>query len=154
MPTSLDPASAPYDSHMFFWFFESRGRDPDEAPLAVWFQGGPGAASIDQAVSGHSGPCIVQSDSATTKPNPWSWTEVANMLYIDQPVQTGFSYDVAVPGVVNTVTSEHDTTGATAPSGWTAIGATLASQDPAHTANATGNAARAIDHFLQLWFDE
>ncbi len=139
---------------MFFWFFESRGGDADEAPLAIWLQGGPGSARTDQAVRGHTGPCIVQRDSKTTKLNPWSWTAVANMLYIDQPVQTGFSYDAAVPGVLDTVTGDHDVGANVSASGWTAIRGSFSSQDPSHTANGTGIAARAVQHFLELWFDE
>ncbi len=64
---------------MFFWFFESRD-DPSDDPLVLWLQGGPGAGSTDQAVGGHNGPCIVASDSRTTRLNPWSWNNRANLL--------------------------------------------------------------------------
>jgi hypothetical protein len=48
-----------------------------------------------------NGPCLVNADSSTLRQNPWSWTGVSNMLYIDQPVQTGFSYDSLVNGTVD-----------------------------------------------------
>lgn len=40
------------------------------------------------------GPCFIAEDSKTTIHNPWSWNNHVNMLYIDQPNQVGFSYDI------------------------------------------------------------
>ncbi|KAG6832808.1 hypothetical protein H0H92_009427 [Tricholoma furcatifolium] len=38
------------------------------------------------------GPCRITNDSSSVTLNPYSWNNQANMLYIDQPVGTGFSY--------------------------------------------------------------
>lgn len=38
-----------------------------------------------------TGPCSVNADN-TTKLNPYSWNNYSNMIYIDQPIGTGFSY--------------------------------------------------------------
>ncbi|OOF92004.1 hypothetical protein ASPCADRAFT_408630 [Aspergillus carbonarius ITEM 5010] len=46
------------------------------------------------------GPCGVDANG-TVYNNPYSWNNVSNMLYIDQPVQTGFSYSIPVPGYVD-----------------------------------------------------
>jgi carboxypeptidase C (cathepsin A) len=46
------------------------------------------------------GPCSVDAN-LTTHDNPYSWTNVTNMLYIDQPTHTGFSYSVAVPAFIS-----------------------------------------------------
>ncbi|KAL8371775.1 hypothetical protein RB595_001530 [Gaeumannomyces hyphopodioides] len=148
------PASErqPYETSVFFWFFEAR-RSPETAPLAVWLQGGPGAASTDQAASGHNGPCIVNADSRTTAPNPHSWTEVANMLYVDQPAQTGFSYDSAAEGVYDLETGAVDLK-ATTPASPLFVAGRFPSQDPARTANSTQTAAHTVYRFLQAWFDE
>lgn len=76
---------------MWFWFFEARN-DPQNAPVAIWLNGGPGSASTIGAFMGN-GPCLL--DSNGTKPNPSSWNNYANMLYIDQPIGVGFSYGTA-----------------------------------------------------------
>lgn len=44
-----------------------------------------------------NGPCRISS-TGVVESNPYSWSNVSNMLYIDQPVGTGFSYSEAVNG--------------------------------------------------------
>jgi cathepsin A (carboxypeptidase C) len=72
----------------FFWFFESRS-NPSKDPLVLWLTGGPGCSS-EIALFAENGPCTV--DGTTTKSNKYSWNSNANLLYVDQPSGTGFSF--------------------------------------------------------------
>jgi carboxypeptidase D len=89
----------PYDIHTFFWFFEARKKSRN-APLPLWLQVGPGSPSTPATV-GENGPCRVARDSKHTVLNPWSWDNQANILYLGQSVQTGFSYDMLVRGTID-----------------------------------------------------
>ncbi|KAK8102784.1 hypothetical protein PG984_015930 [Apiospora sp. TS-2023a] len=144
----------PYEQKLFFWFFEAR-HSPETAPLSLWLQGGPGAASIDQAFTGN-GPCTVPEASGNaTVLNPWSWNNYANLLYIDQPVQTGFSYDVATPGVMDMITGQiYPAESWEGTLNYTAYKGTFSSQDSSKMVNTTAVAAEAIWEFLQVWMSE
>ncbi|RSL44869.1 hypothetical protein CEP53_011032 [Fusarium sp. AF-6] len=76
-------------ANMFFWFFEARHR-PQEAPVVLYLNGGPGISSVYRVFDG-SGPCLIGWEG-TISSNPHSLNEYANVLYVDQPVGAGFSY--------------------------------------------------------------
>ncbi|CAI2371200.1 unnamed protein product [Moneuplotes crassus] len=73
---------------MFYWLFRSRDV-PEKDPLVLWLTGGPGCSS-EVALFYENGPFIIQ-DDLTLEKNQYSWNEVSNLLYIDQPLGTGFS---------------------------------------------------------------
>lgn len=75
---------------MFYWWFESRNA-PANAPLVMWLTGGPGCAS-EIAMFYENGPYAFQADGVSLKKNPSSWNEWANVIYVDQPIGTGFSH--------------------------------------------------------------
>ncbi|PYH42005.1 putative carboxypeptidase S1 [Aspergillus saccharolyticus JOP 1030-1] len=144
-----------YPINTYFWFFESRN-NPANAPLSIWMNGGPGGSSIIGLLQ-ENGPCVVNKDSNSTQLNPWSWNNYANMLYIDQPVHTGFSYDVAVNGTFNALTEEWDTSGlenGIPEQNNTLWVGTFPSMNNQSTVNGTVNAARALWVFAQTWFSE
>ncbi|KAG0697137.1 Alpha/Beta hydrolase protein [Suillus ampliporus] len=101
---------------MWFWFFESRN-SPETAPFTLWLNGGPGCSSMIGLFQ-ENGPCTVNADLNSTTLNPYSWNNISNMIYIDQPIGTGFSYGT------DTVNS----TQAAAPFVWTAFQVLFESQ--------------------------
>lgn len=79
------------------------------------------------------------------------------MLYIDQPNQVGFSYDVPSNGTYNQLTGElilDDFSEGVPVQNNTFYVGTFPSQNPSSSANTTTNAARALWHFSQAWFQE
>ncbi|KAI1079236.1 peptidase [Whalleya microplaca] len=89
------------DTHMFFWFFEAR-HNPDEAPITLWLNGGPGSDSLIGLFE-ELGPCNV-THNGTSVVNPYAWNEVSNLLFLSQPLGVGFSYADEVVGIVNDTT--------------------------------------------------
>ncbi|KAL4919475.1 Alpha/Beta hydrolase protein [Aspergillus aurantiobrunneus] len=143
-----------YPINTFFWFFESRN-DPVNAPLSIWMNGGPGSSSMIGLMQ-ENGPCRVNIDSNSTELNPWSWNNYVNMLYIDQPNQVGFSYDVPTNGTYDQLSEARDVSGfSTIPEqNNTFYVGTFPSLNASSSANTTENAARALWHFAQTWFSE
>jgi carboxypeptidase C (cathepsin A) len=84
-------------SNLFYWLFE-RPNDALSAPLVIWLNGGPGCSSMDGLFL-ELGPLRLDGEKLDTiKINPYSWHNVANMMFVDQPVGTGLSYTVAKDG--------------------------------------------------------
>ena len=70
-------------------FFESRS-NPETDPVILWLSGGPGCSS-SLALFGENGPLTVN-DDLSLEVNPFSWNSNATVVWVDQPVGTGFSY--------------------------------------------------------------
>ena len=77
-----------FKDDIFYWMFQSRSA-PETDPLVLWLTGGPGCAS-EVALFYENGPYQFSEDS-TLKTNQYSWNQVSNLLYVDQPIGTGFS---------------------------------------------------------------
>ncbi|XP_010493406.1 PREDICTED: serine carboxypeptidase-like 47 [Camelina sativa] len=73
---------------MFYFFFESRNSSTD--PVVIWLSGGPGCSS-SVAMFYENGPFKI-SDDFSLSWNDFGWDKVSNLIYVDQPVGTGFSY--------------------------------------------------------------
>ncbi|XP_059113846.1 probable serine carboxypeptidase CPVL isoform X1 [Peromyscus eremicus] len=87
-----------YNSNLFFWFFPARIQ-PENAPVVLWLQGGPGGSSMFGLFVEH-GPYVITSN-LTVLARDFTWTTTLSMLYIDNPVGTGFSFTDDLRGYAN-----------------------------------------------------
>ncbi|CAN6615870.1 carboxypeptidase Y [Trichomonascus vanleenenianus] len=79
------------DKHLFYWFFESRG-DPLNDPLLVWVNGGPGCSSMTGLLFENIGPGSISPELTVINHPEWAWNQHANVVFLDEPVNVGFSY--------------------------------------------------------------
>lgn len=85
--------------YLYYFFIESFGH-PSTDPVILWLQGGPGDASTFGAFV-ENGPYVI-SGNGSWSINPYAWTTNASLLWIDNPVGTGFSYTTNTSGYVHT----------------------------------------------------
>lgn len=77
------------NGNLFFWHYQNR-HIANKQRTVLWLNGGPGCSSMDGALM-EVGPYRLKDDQ-TLEMNNGSWDEFANLLFVDQPVGTGFSY--------------------------------------------------------------
>ncbi|KAJ6134743.1 hypothetical protein N7523_001065 [Penicillium sp. IBT 18751x] len=83
-------ANTPHgNSSLFFWFFPSNNQKANNE-ITIWLNGGPGCSSLDGLLQ-ENGPFLWQSGTYAPVRNPYSWTNLTNVVYVDQPAGTGFS---------------------------------------------------------------
>ncbi|XP_038693672.1 serine carboxypeptidase-like 20 [Tripterygium wilfordii] len=83
------------ERYLFYYFVVSE-REPKNDPIVLWLNGGPGCSSFDGFVYEH-GPFNFETGKPhgslpTLRLNPYSWSKVSNIIYLDSPVGVGFSY--------------------------------------------------------------
>ncbi|EES10885.1 serine carboxypeptidase-like 7 [Sorghum bicolor] len=80
-----------------FYYFVRSEKEPGEDPLLLWLSGGPGSSGISglayeigplQFVDAHG----YRGGFPTLRYRPETWTKVSNIIFVDSPVGTGFSY--------------------------------------------------------------
>ena len=135
------------NEHIFWWFFETRNGDPTQAPLSVWINGGPGSSSMI-GLWQELGPCGVDFNGNVYN-NPFSWTNVSNFLFIDQPATVGFSYSIPVPGYSDESGNVFQLPDNTCPDYAGDTCGTYDTYDPTLTANSTAGAAPNMWKTLQ-----
>ncbi|KAK1760617.1 pheromone-processing carboxypeptidase KEX1 [Echria macrotheca] len=78
-----------HNGNMFFWHFQNK-HIANRQRTVIWLNGGPGCSSEDGALM-EIGPYRLKDDH-TLEYNDGSWNEFANIMFVDNPVGTGFSY--------------------------------------------------------------
>ncbi|KAG8657387.1 serine carboxypeptidase-like 51 isoform X2 [Manihot esculenta] len=75
---------------MFWWLYRSPYRVEISSkpwPIILWLQGGPGASGVGLGNFEEIGPLDVN-----LKPRNSTWLRMADLLFVDNPVGTGFSF--------------------------------------------------------------
>jgi len=74
---------------IFYWLFKNRAKNLNP-PLVIWIEGGPGC-SCQQSLFLEHGPYRLLPNSSDYISSPYSWNNIADVLYTDQPLGTGLS---------------------------------------------------------------
>ena len=82
------PINTEHHGEMFFWHVQ-RKHVSERQKTVIWLNGGPGCSSMDGLLL-EIGPFRMQ-DAETLVENKGSWHEYANLLFVDNPLGTGFS---------------------------------------------------------------
>jgi carboxypeptidase D len=86
LPVS-DKANA---SELYFWFVPSANELAGDEIL-IWLNGGPGCSSLEGFLQ-ENGPFIWQYGSYLPVKNNWAWSNLTNVVWVEQPAGTGFSH--------------------------------------------------------------
>ncbi|XVE92035.1 hypothetical protein REPUB_Repub01dG0062600 [Reevesia pubescens] len=95
------PVNPTTDSAIFYSFYEAQSPNSplSKTPLLIWLQGGPGCSSMIGNLF-ELGPWLVVPShnqnaaerlSLQLQPNPGSWNRLFGLLFLDNPIGTGFS---------------------------------------------------------------
>ncbi|KAI5640695.1 serine carboxypeptidase domain-containing protein [Phthorimaea operculella] len=79
-----------YNANLWFWYFPVADKPVEETPWIIWLQGGPGASSL-YGLFTEIGPFVVTDDNQLEEIK-YSWGKNHSLLFIDNPVGTGFSF--------------------------------------------------------------
>ncbi|KAJ0058334.1 hypothetical protein NL108_013280 [Boleophthalmus pectinirostris] len=76
-------------AHMFWWLYyaDSPSAEYKDLPLVMWLQGGPGGSGTGFGNFAEIGPL-----DGDLNPRETTWVQSASVLFVDNPVGTGFSY--------------------------------------------------------------
>ncbi|MBN3314254.1 TRI25 ligase, partial [Atractosteus spatula] len=93
-------------AHMFWWLYYSNNPSKNftQLPLVMWLQGGPGGSGCGFGNFEEIGPLDRDLRARNT-----TWVQAASVLFVDNPVGTGYSYtdsEGALAGDVATVASD------------------------------------------------
>ena len=76
------------DKYIFYIFVEAE-KNPEDAPLLFWTNGGPGCSGLIGFFE-EMGPLKMR-EKGKLEENKYAWTKLANMVFVEQPAGVGFS---------------------------------------------------------------
>lgn len=78
-------------THYFFWKYQDTNQIPEAKKRTIfWLNGGPGCSSMDGALM-EAGPFRINKEGEVIY-NEGSWHKSGDIVFVDQPAGTGFSY--------------------------------------------------------------
>jgi len=95
--SGLIPADSRNTTYLHYWLVESSNK-PTTDPLVLWLNGGPGCSSLEGLLY-ELGPLHFSGDTDSQGipiliKNPSSWSNTANVMFLESPAGVGFSYYV------------------------------------------------------------
>ncbi|VVC99106.1 unnamed protein product [Leptidea sinapis] len=95
-----------YNSNVFFWYFPVENKPVNETPWIIWLQGGPGASSLT-GLFDEIGPFRIDY-IGTLKHNPYSWLQNHSLVFIDNPIGSGYSFTNNAEGFATDMSTYSD----------------------------------------------
>lgn len=100
---------------LHYWFIESTG-NPTTDPVVLWLNGGPGSSSLIGLLT-ENGQVMTNDHSLEELVdgvpqlfvNPYAWSTVANVLYLESPKGVGFSFCEGVSSTNSCVNTDEST---------------------------------------------
>lgn len=89
---------AEHGGRLFYWMVMHEGGIEADVPLLFWLNGGPGCSSLDGLFS-EIGPFRITHD-LNLEIDPHAWTNLAHVVFVDQPAGTGLSWVDDREGIV------------------------------------------------------
>uniref|UniRef100_A0A0E0KMT5 Uncharacterized protein n=1 Tax=Oryza punctata TaxID=4537 RepID=A0A0E0KMT5_ORYPU len=103
LPFSLETGYVAVGEARFFYYFIESERSPEEDPVLLWLTGGPGCSAFSGLIY-EIGPLFFdfhgyKGGLPTLLYKADSWTKISNVIFIDSPPGTGFSYATTAQGL-------------------------------------------------------
>jgi carboxypeptidase C (cathepsin A) len=71
---------------------------PATTPVTAWFNGGPGCSSLEGGFQEMGALFVDEADPTKLVANPFAWTNISSMLFIEAPACVGYSYADTLAG--------------------------------------------------------
>lgn len=78
--------------NLFFVFYPKLGEPTDD--LVIWLNGGPGCSSLEGFFQ-ENGPFLWEPGTLAPVQNPYSWVNLSNVLWVEQPVRITMVFETS-----------------------------------------------------------
>jgi len=78
------------NNRSLYYIMTQSQRDPDNDPVILWLNGGPGCSSL-MGMATEIGPFVFEDGQTQFTLNPHSWNQRATLIFLESPAGVGFS---------------------------------------------------------------